>query len=318
MHMQLVKFKYMISIIISSAKKDLLSQVSINIANTIGVEYEILSYENSKGEKGMCEIYNLGAARAKYNILCYMHEDVDIKTPNWGTAVLDVFNSDDTIGVVGVAGSNYKSSIPSGWNAHNIKDDLVSYNFIQTFKRDPEKPSIHHYANPHRKYLIPVLCVDGLWFCTTKKVALTHRFDQDLLKGFHCYDIDYCLQVNQTHKVVVTYNVLIEHFSEGGYNKDWFVETLKLHHKWQQSLPMSLYTVPDDQVKIIDKRAYKWLLERFVEMGYKLSEIIQFLKKTRRENNLDKKLYRKLVFYAFSYTPFNERFSLKVFKSLLH
>jgi hypothetical protein len=232
----------MISIIISSANKSLLSDVIMNIKSTVGVEHEIISFDNSDGLKGICEIYNLGAQRAKYNILCYMHEDIAIKTEDWGLEVIKIFKQVD-IGVLGVAGSAYKSEVPSGWSAESFKVKLISCNYVQSFKRT-KRSSVHYQLNTDGSDLAQVVCVDGMWFCTPKKVALENPFDEQLLKGFHGYDIDYCLQVSLHYKAVVTFKILMEHFSEGGYNQSWLDDTLKLHKKWEHTLPRSTKDIP--------------------------------------------------------------------------
>ena len=74
----------MISVIISSAKKELVTQVTKNITDTIAVEFEIIAFDNSNGEKGICEIYNQGIKKARYDVLCFMHEDIAMITPGWG------------------------------------------------------------------------------------------------------------------------------------------------------------------------------------------------------------------------------------------
>ena len=61
----------MISIIISSINEKLLSDVSFNISKTIGVPFEIISVANGNGDKGICEVYNQGVAKANFPILCF-------------------------------------------------------------------------------------------------------------------------------------------------------------------------------------------------------------------------------------------------------
>ena len=77
----------MISIIISSANSKQLEEVSQNVAQTIGVPYEIISFNNADGSMGICEVYNKGTAKAKYDLLCFMHEDLLFKTMDWGKVV---------------------------------------------------------------------------------------------------------------------------------------------------------------------------------------------------------------------------------------
>ena len=73
----------MISVLICSADNSLLNQVKANIEQTIGVEHEILFFDNLE-KKGICEVYNSLAAQAKFSYLCFVHEDILFQTLNWG------------------------------------------------------------------------------------------------------------------------------------------------------------------------------------------------------------------------------------------
>lgn len=284
----------MISIIISSVHPKLLQDVKSNIADTIGVPYEIISYENANGAKGLCEIYNVGAKQAKYEILCFMHEDLKICSKDWGLLVIDTFKNNDNLGVLGVAGSAYKTFAPYGWGIGN-EGNTEAYNYLQRFK-DPNKPVIHAYLNKSNVQLQEVVTVDGMWFCTTKNLALSICFDEGLFKGFHCYDLDYCLAVGQSHQVMVTFDVLMEHFSEGGYNKDWYLETLKLHQKWENKLPACCIQLPQKIKDKIEKKAYILLFNRLVNLGYSQSDIQQLLESYRKKAKMNLWFYLKLRF----------------------
>jgi hypothetical protein len=287
----------MISIIISSARPQLLQQAKANIANTIGVPFELLTYNNGNAEKGICEIYNQGARDAQYSILCYMHEDLEIKTQNWGNLVLDIFNAHHDLGVVGVAGSSYKSYAPAAWNPTPGDNTFVSCNYIQSFKQK-NVASVHYESNIAAARTAEVICVDGMWFCTPKHVALLHPFDQVLLKGFHCYDIDYCLSLFGKYKVFVTSDVLLEHFSEGHYDCSWLQDTLSIHEKWQQKLPLSLAESSAKAKLKVEKTAYKYLIKKFVECRHPKDSIITLLSTHRREGKITLHLYLKLLYYV--------------------
>lgn len=290
----------MISVVIASVNEDQLSAVKENIGKTIGVEFEVLSFANSGGEKGLCEIYNRGAEQAKYNLLCYMHEDIEIKTIGWGKKVVDLFAQQPKTGVVGVAGCAYKSFAPSGWGAESFEVNLVFQNYMQHFKHS-DKPSIHAYSNPDGKSSEKVVSVDGMWFCTTKEIVDQVGFDEETFKGFHCYDLDFCLNVGQFYDVVVTFEVLMEHFSEGGYNRDWFFETLKLQKKWEHTLPRSVVQLSQENIKLIEKRAYKRLLSKLVDLKFEKKYILELLNLYREKTGMDKGLYLKLRYYLFGF-----------------
>lgn len=249
----------MISIVISTYRSNYLENLKKNIEATIGTDYEIIAIDNSGAKKGLCEVYNIGTQKAKYPIVCYAHEDIDIKTTNWGKKVCGIFNTNPKLGLLGVAGSSYKPRIPSGWSFAWASHQLTTYmNILQSGKHVVE--ATHIYNNPKSETLAPVVSVDGLWFCTKREIAIEHPFDESTFKYFHCYDVDFSLSVFQNYKVAVTFEVLIEHFSGGSFNKEWLDETMKLHRKWSGKLPIDIEGLTKDQQCREEQYAFKHLL----------------------------------------------------------
>src|SRR5688500_11226699 len=103
----------MLSIIISSTSQEKLAGIKKNIAETSGVEYEIIEFINN-GEYGLCKAYNDGANKAVYPYLCFVHDDVLFHTINWGNRIIHHLQ-DKTAGVIGVAGGCYKSAFGLDW-----------------------------------------------------------------------------------------------------------------------------------------------------------------------------------------------------------
>lgn len=267
----------MLSIIICSANANDLLLVRQNIKSTIGVPHEIIGYDNSTAKKGICEVYNDSVQKARYDLLCFMHEDVNIRTVNWGKIVDDIFTNDPDIGIVGVAGGGYKALAPSGWYCVEFQSPAKSFqNILQGYKLD-SREEFHAYHNPYNESLSEVVCVDGVWFCTRKSIALQHVFDQKLLKGFHGYDLDFCLNVFGKHKIVVTYNVLMKHASEGNFNKSWLDEILKIHKKWNRNLPLTTSDATETEIYFTEKRAIKNRIEEMLEWGYSFKSIQKML-----------------------------------------
>ncbi|MDN3588076.1 glycosyltransferase [Pedobacter aquatilis] len=159
---------YMISIIISSANAEDLSAVKLSIQRTIGVPFELLVIENSGGRLGICEAYNQAAARARFELLCFMHEDILFMTQDWGRVVLQHF-SDTRVSLLGVAGSTYKSLSPSMWVAEGILGETVRINIIQHFKYR-KIPPMNLVVNPGAEAISRVASIDGLWMRMPKKI----------------------------------------------------------------------------------------------------------------------------------------------------
>lgn len=259
----------MISVIISSAHPATLTQVNKNIEATISVPFEIIAFENIDGAKGICEVYNEGARRAKYDILCFMHEDIEMKTADWGSKVIAHFDDNPLLGLLGIVGCSYKSKSPSGWVCYGSRK-ILHYNYIQTFKHK-KQPVEHHYLNPDNATLSKVATIDGLWFCARKSVSLEYPFDEGLLKGFHGYDMDFSLAVNQKYEVAIAYDILLNHFSEGNFKQDWIMETLKVANKWKDHLPLNVAGLDKKESTRVEVRTYENLIKKMLHNGMSLA-----------------------------------------------
>ncbi|MDQ7948509.1 MAG: glycosyltransferase [Pedobacter sp.] len=287
----------MISIIVSSVNQSQLAAVRANVAEIIGVPYELIAIDNSKGEWGICEVYNRGAAQSKFDILCFMHEDVKINTMNWGGKVADAFVQHPGFGLIGIAGSQYKSLAPSGWHCYDIEaPDIQYYQLVQHFKFSDQEPSLA-YANPRELKLARVGCIDGVWFCCTREAYSAYQFDEQMLKGFHGYDLDFSMGINQTHQVGVTFEVLIEHFSEGKFDEKWLREILKVHAKWSRMLPLNIAGLPKEQLLVEEKRAFRNIFKRMISSGFKPKELFAVLRHSMASPLMTVGLATKLYFY---------------------
>lgn len=271
----MLRYLGMISIVISSSNSGYLTAVKENIRETIGVPYEVLAVPNGDGKRGICEVYNTAAAQAKYGILCFMHEDIQFHTQNWGHNVVEVLSNPE-IGLLGVAGSKYKSLTPCGWSCPGISIPWHKANFIQRFKFE-DLQTQHFVYNASDEQVSEVATLDGVWLCTRKSVFETIKFDEQLLRGFHGYDLDYSLQVGQQYKVCVTFGVLIEHFSEGNYSVDWLNAMFKLHDKHKDALPRIVGEIPTREIRHAEKSAGKALFKMMARMGFDLNDRIAVL-----------------------------------------
>lgn len=243
----------------------MLADVRLNIADTIGVPFEILAFENSTGAKGICQIYNEGAAKAQYDLLCFVHEDVSIKTANWGQIVSRIFNENPKLGLLGVAGASYKPLSPSGWGGFgNYRTKYL--NILQDYKYTNNEPVLS-YNNSRNDKMVKVACVDGVWFCTTKQVLAKVSFDEQTFKSFHAYDLDFSMAVRQHYEVAVTFEVLIHHFSEGNFAKDWFTETVRFHQKWVNHLPVATEDLPHDEKFDIEKETFRIFVGHLIKLN---------------------------------------------------
>jgi len=269
----------MLSIIICSVNPDQLRLIQKNINETVGIPYEVIAINNNINPRGITAVYNEGAKKARFNYLCFVHEDVKFNTQGWGKILTDLFK-DKNLGLVGVAGGAHKPKLPSGWGPSGVQDRFVKINMVQHFKHENRSPSLQYYNSRNEK-LAEVACLDGLFLVTKKSIIEEFPFDEKLLKGFHCYDIDISIAIGQKYKVAVTYEIQIEHFSEGKLDKSWIQDTILVHEKWNNVLPVTIGKISNKEKIHCEKQSYRYLARTFkphvsIEMGIKalrLSEL---------------------------------------------
>ncbi|WP_460946623.1 glycosyltransferase [Spirosoma daeguense] len=262
----------MISIVVSSHNKSYFRKFIQSVQQTIGVDYEIIQVKNP-GLMGICEAYNQGAQQAQFPYICFSHEDIIFHTDNWGKILINDFESDPAIGLIGIAGSGYKSWTLSGW--HTSQKSPNRFLAVNVVHVSPEQ-STRHNINESNDFLVPVASIDGCFMFTSRNVAQQIHFDQTLFTSYHCYDIDYSLQVNQHFKVVVDFNILLSHFSGGSYDEKWFTETIKLHKKWKNKLPYKIGEVTKSEIASEEEAAFYGILSAVFRINKKL--FINFLK----------------------------------------
>ncbi len=293
----------MISVLICSINPDYRRQITNSIQVSIGVPYEIHFFDNRIEQKGLCEVYNILAAKAKYDYLCFMHEDLLICTDNWGETVLSTFE-DPAIALIGVAGNKYKSAFYSGWFNGNKQLDCV--NILHRYAHGDERL----FLKPEQNNLNEeVVCVDGVLMCCRRKVWSDLRFDEQNIKGFHFYDIDFSLRVSEKYKVLVTYQIDLIHITKGGdFGDNWVKEAFSFHALWQDRLPFSKgIRLPE----MAEKKIAKQVLDQLKTFKISAANKWKWVKKQRLYR--DPYFYYPILKFAF-YEPFGLKKLHKLFK----
>jgi len=264
----------MISIIICSVNKELLSQLVLHIADTIGVPYEVIAIDNSDNKYGICSAYNEGADRAKYPILCFMHEDISFETRDWGQKIYRHLQDPGT-GLLGFAGGDAKSRVPSSWSLPVISNHI---NLVQHYKHKAGPADrILTTTGPHNAGRAKVVALDGVCLCTRKDVFQQFRFDELMFTGFHGYDIDYSLQVNTRYDVYVIFDVVIHHYSEGKPDRKWMESACLVSRKWRRRLPLSVPEAPENVFYLHHWHATHVFLRKLSELNYNYVRIVYYL-----------------------------------------
>lgn len=247
----------MISLIICSRKIHLNRKLIENIDETIGIPYEIVVIDNSTNQNSICSAYNLGASKSKFDILCFVHDDVAFHTKDWGSKILNHLINENC-GLIGVAGSTVKSKKPSPWWVSNFHN-FVEYNRYNVIQHRGTKGYIKREGNnPFNEIISKVVVLDGFFLCSKKEVWQNTRFDEQLLNGFHGYDTDICLACHTKGlSNYAVHDIDIEHFSAGSLDLNWLKTSMLVHHKWRNRLPLSINTLTTKKEFEIEYQASK-------------------------------------------------------------
>jgi GT2 family glycosyltransferase len=227
----------MISIIICSRSGSLNQALKNNIEETIGILHEVILIDNSANNYSIFQAYNKGVKQSQFPYLCFMHDDIVYHTKKWGDKVIKHFEDKKT-GAIGIAGSPYAAYLPGSWWAAGLVNEII----IPKDSADL-KPIAKYFPgeNPDKN---PVVVLDGVWMCIRKSLFGKIWFDETNFTGFHFYDVDISLQLNELgYKLYCVFDILMQHFSSGNMDKTWLVNTLLMQKKWARHLPVQCITL---------------------------------------------------------------------------
>jgi len=237
-----------ISVIVCSIDPVRCEALKSCIADTIGVEFEFLAFDNRVEKWGICKVYNHCAEKAVYPYLCFIHEDITITTKDWGTTLIKFAQSTQNCGVIGIAGGTaaYKNFIlwADGWD-----DKDVRHHFRDPCRDGtmPKSTLVLRNYNPDNVDFTEVVTLDGCFLFTSQDIYNQKSFDEKTFPGFHFYDADFTLDVAQIKQNYVCYKIDIHHFSNGSYNGDYYKNAKEFQIKWKDVLP---FTVENSKTNI--------------------------------------------------------------------
>lgn len=231
----------MFSVIVCSVDPAAAEALRENVAQTIGVPFEWLACDNRRSPRGICAVYNALARQARYDCLCFVHEDVRFRTEGWGR-MLAAELAQRGCGVIGFAGGVLKTRATTGWCLDG-RDARTHY-----AQPDTRGTLRTHRHNPAGEAFSRVVCLDGFCLVTRRAVWEAAPFDETLLGGFHGYDLDFTLAAAQRFENRVCHTVEVEHRSAGRYSPAWRRALEAVHAKWRDRLPLFAGTEPQPRV----------------------------------------------------------------------
>lgn len=259
----------MISIIICSRTKKISNDLVQNIQQTIGSEYELIVIDNSENKYSIFGAYNIGINKSKGEILCFIHDDINLVTQNWGQVLHSIFNKNEKIGLVGLAGSKSKTRMPSAW-WDCPKQDLY-LNLVQHLVNKEKEHWVEGFKN---NTIEEVVAIDGVFMAARKTDNI---FFSKKMTGFHNYDLNLSFEyLKKGYEIIATQDILLEHFSRGKINIDWYKSAIEFYNLYQNMLPKSVVGI--ENLKSQELKNGKLFIMKLNEFGFKKEAIRFWLK----------------------------------------
>jgi len=225
----------MISLITCSIKPEVCSRMLESVSKTIGTAYETIVFDNREKKYGLCKVYNEAAEKANGDYLCFVHEDIVIKTNGWGDKLIEFVTKTNDCGIIGMAGGHYAPRNFMTWHVNNTSPINI---YDPTLSNNQEP--VYSHCNPKNELFTKVVCIDGVFLFVTKAIWRENPFDESTFKGFHFYDADFSLTIAQKHQNYVYFGIDIYHFSSGKMEKTFCDYMYLFQKKWKRKLPYCL------------------------------------------------------------------------------
>lgn len=216
-----------LSIVICSINPEKFARVTANLAALLdGSDYEIIGIHDARS---LCEGYNRGFAQASGGILIFCHDDIEILSPDFETRLRAHLARYDVIGAVGTTNHRGASWMHSGWpHQHGQIAHLMT---------EPR----HYRVDVYRidgPVAAPAHTLDGLFLACHREVVDTVGFDEELLDGFHLYDMDFTYSAFLAgYRLAVCHDLWIVHASTGRMDETWVKQAQRFLGKHHATVP---------------------------------------------------------------------------------
>lgn len=214
-----------ISIVVCAANAENLAAHRDHVAETVGIAFEYIAINNQDGGFGLAEAYNRGGERSSCEVIVFVHDDVFFATSDWGSIIIEKFRNQSELGLLGLAGTACLQTRYPFWVAAKgpfIHGQVVHHSGAL---------KLSQYSSAEQDQY--VVAVDGLMMATSKTAFMQHHFDQETFDGFHFYDLDFSVRVSDSHRVMVTTDILAKHLSGGHFDDVWKRYRKRFRDKYQ-------------------------------------------------------------------------------------
>jgi len=209
-----------------------------HIDSTVGVKHKVICYTNYN-QYSLSEIYNkaIEEHNTENSIMVFCHNDIIIKTNNWGKILLNYFNNSD-YSILGVAGSTFMSDSAVFWSDRSKMVGVVEHS-------DGINTWVSEYSNEY-KGIKPVVTIDGL-FMAVDCNKITNKFNENYGK-YHYYDHSFVVDnYLSNNNIGVITSIRVLHKSIGITNQSWEEN----RQKFVKEYDLPIRHVSEDKLRVL-------------------------------------------------------------------
>ena len=215
-----------------------------HLINTSGVDVNIICIENHN-QYSLSESYNIGWNKLKEknrenDIIVFCHNDIIIKTKDWGKILLNLFKTFNKYDIIGIAGSTELNSHGCWW----LDEKGISMNYDKMVGRVWHTNGIREwesiYTEKIKTMVKDVVLVDVL-FIAVNDETMVKKFIENY-KRFHCYHVTFCIDnYLEGCNIGVIDKISVLHKSVGMVNSKWEENRKQFIEEYKEELPIKLY-----------------------------------------------------------------------------
>ncbi len=210
-------------------------------------EHDVTYLDDSYGDS-MCKKYNaaIDMLGDYEGWVCFIHDDAEIRTPEDIVEVRlrQAYNKDQRIaGVIGTFNLDYLMH----WWVPDRQVNGVGYIMQKVLGPDkkPVVPEKVYEMKDWPGYHDGLATVDGCVMWIHTDVFKKQRFDESI-KGYHFYDVDFCLQALRNKFGICTVPITVVHDSKGELPNDIDQLRAPVFDKWASivnTFPINKYSL---------------------------------------------------------------------------
>lgn len=172
--------------------------------------YQLILVDNTHNEyHSAADALNFGGKQATGSYIMFVHQDLELKSPDWLLDAEKVTRSLEKVGAVGAVGTRGRLNLSNMTHGH-----------------PPRRFGTSLYA-PER-----VETLDECLAIIPQELFHQFQFDSEACPGWHFYVADYCLTLKKMGYQVYVIPPVVHHQSEGSpFSPDYFTTLARLMKK---------------------------------------------------------------------------------------